>query len=145
MPEPAKTLKVAQTLGPGSLKFGKTGSEIEFAAHTTKTEYDPGYSNAESTPMLDGSTFQPEGDWKGKITGTFFQSLMMSGLEAWTHAHAGETIDFTFTPKTGAGNIKLTGQCVISPVKIGGDAGKTNTTDFEFSVLGRPRMETATQ
>ena len=140
MPEPAK--KIAQTLGPGSLKFGKTGAETEFASKVTKATYDPGYSEAETTPMLDGSDFKPEGEWNGgKISGTFYQDFTLAGLEAWCFNHAGETMPFVFTPKTGQGNFKISGECVIKPVSIGGDPKKTNTADFEFSVLGKPRME----
>lgn len=140
MPEPAKTT-IAQTLGPGSLKLGKTGSETEFASKVTKAEYAPEYSLDDATPMLDGSEFQPEGTWKGKLSGTFYQDYSMAGLVAWCFAHAGETLPFIFTPKTGSGNMKVTGECVIMPVKVGGDPKKTNTSDFEFTVLGKPKME----
>ena len=143
MPEPARPASIAQKLGPGILKFGKTGSETAFASRVTKIEYAPEDSLDAATPMLAGSDFQPEGAWKGKITGTFYQDYSMSGLLAWCFEHAGETMPFTYTPKTGSGNLKLTGNCVIMPVKIGGAPKKTNTSDFEFKVLDKPEMAAA--
>lgn len=132
-----------QKLGPGVIKFGDTGSTKEFQSRTTKTEYAPDLKLEDAVALLDGSKYQPDGEWAGAIKGTFYQDYDMSGLIAWCFTHAGELLPFTFTPLSGASNITFTGQCVIKPVNVGGDPGKTNTTDFEFTVVGKPDMKPA--
>lgn len=139
MPEPAKTPAAAQKLGPGVLKFGKTGSEREFQSRVKKTEFTPELTLDDAVAMLDGSDYQPEGKFGGKIAGTFYQDYSIDGLVAWCYEHAGELTDFTFTPRTDGG-ITFTGKCVVMPVKIGGDPKKTNEADFEFKVVDKPAM-----
>lgn len=141
MPSPSPTQKIAEKFGPGVLKFGATGSAQEFQSRTTKTEYSPELNLDDATPMLDGSDYQPEGTWGGTLSGTFYQDYSLTGLVAWCHEHAGEIMDFEFTPKTDSG-MTITGKCIIKPVKIGGDPKKVNTTDFEFTIVGdKPTMK----
>lgn len=136
-------MAIAQTLGPGTLKFGETGSEQEFAASTTKTELKPELSLDDAVGLLNGDDYQPEGTWGGTISGTFYQEYSAESLIAWCYTNAGSTLAFTFHPRSDSA-LSWTGNCVISPVTVGGDAKKTNTTDFEFKLVGKPEMSTTT-
>lgn len=140
-PTPAPTL--AQKLGPGILKFGKVGSEKEFQSRTTATKYKPELTLPDRKKMLDHSTFQGEGEWGGSISGSFFQEYSMTGLLAWCLENAGTEMPFTFTPLKGAGNMQISGTCVIMPVEVGGDPDKTNETEFEFPVNGKATISAA--
>lgn len=101
MPEPAKsgTTPIAQSLGPGTLKFGAVGSEIEFSSRVLKAEYSPELKKESAVEMLDGSVHQPEGTWEGKISGEFYQEYGSQSLISWCMKHAGELVPFEFRPR----------------------------------------------
>lgn len=144
MPEPATPghTPIAQTLGPGTLKFGAVGSEMEFSSRVLKAEYSPELKKESAVEMLDGSTHQPEGTWEGKISGEFYQEYGSQSLISWCMKHAGELVPFEFRPRNDSPMV-FKGKCVIAPVKVGGDPKKENTTSFEFECVGKPEMTEA--
>lgn len=144
MPEPATPghTPIAQTLGPGTLKFGTVGSEMEFSSRVLKAEYSPELKKESAVEMLDGSTHQPEGTWEGKISGEFYQEYGSQSLISWCMKHAGELVPFEFRPRNDSPMV-FKGKCVIAPVKVGGDPKKENTTSFEFECVGKPEMTEA--
>lgn len=141
MPEPAKsgTASIAQSLGPGTLKFGSVGSEMEFSSRVLKAEYSPELKKESAVEMLDGSVHQPEGTWEGKISGEFYQEYGSQSLISWCMKHAGELLPFEFRPRNDSPMI-FKGKCVIAPVKVGGDPKKENTTSFDFECVGKPEL-----
>jgi hypothetical protein len=144
-PTPSSPTKpISQNLGPGSLKLGSAGSEREFAASTTKTELKPEYKTEDPVPLLSGDSYVPEGTWAGSIEGEFYQEFSMESLVAWTYENAGATLPFVFRPNN-KGALAFKGKCVISPVSVGGDAGKANTASFAFTLVGRPEHYDATK
>jgi hypothetical protein len=61
-----------------------------------------------------------------------------AGFFALSQDHAGEQMAFEFTPNTDAGTV-ATGSLVVDPLDFGGDTtGETMTSDFEFSIVGKP-------
>lgn len=144
MPEPATPghTTIAQSLGPGTLKFGAVGSEMEFSSRVLKAEYSPELKKESAVEMLDGSTHQPEGTWEGKISGEFYQEYGSQSLISWCMKHAGELVPFEFRPRNDS-PMNFKGKCVIAPVKVGGDPKKENTTSFEFECVGKPEMTEA--
>lgn len=122
-------------LGPGTLKLGATGSEIEFASRTTKTELAPELKDEDEVGLLSGDAYKPEGKVEGSLTGTFYQEYGSDSLLKWTYDNAGKTVPFTFIPNTTDG-MTFKGSCQVKPVKVGGDPKKTNTTDFDFPLVG---------
>lgn len=124
---------VATKLGPGTLTFGEAGSTQEFGSQVTKCELTP--SSGESTAVLDGNEVS---DDEFTLSGEFFQDYAsgMASLIVWCKENAGEPIKFVFTPTSGTGNLKVTGHCVIKPVKFGGEIKKRNTTEFSFPGVG---------
>lgn len=134
-----ETTPIAQSLGPGTLKFGSVGTEIEFSSRVLKTEYSPELKKESAVEMLDGSVHQPEGTWEGKISGEFYQEYGSASLIAWCMKHAGELLPFEFRPRNDS-PLVFKGKCVIAPVKVGGDPKKENTTSFDFECIGKPEM-----
>ena len=132
----------AHKLGPGTLKFGDTGSEQEFASHVTTCTISPSFNEEDPIPTLSGDQFV-DGDatFEGTISGEFLQEYTVAGLVKWTWDHNGETVPFVFTPRTDA-ELSWRGECVIRPVNVGGEVKVANTAEFEFRVLELPTVET---
>lgn len=130
---------VAQSLGPGTLKFGSVGSEMEFSSRVLKVEYSPELKKDSPVEMLDGSVHQPEGTWEGKLSGEFYQEYGSTSLINWCLKHAGELLPFEFRPRNNSPMI-FKGMCTILPVKVGGDPKKENTTSFDFECVGKPEI-----
>ena len=132
----------AHKLGPGTLKFGDTGSAQEFASHVTTCTISPSFNEEDPIPTLSGDQFV-DGDatFEGTISGEFLQEYTVAGLVKWTWDNNGETVPFVFTPRTDA-ELSWKGECVIRPVNVGGEVKTANTAEFEFRVLELPTIET---
>ena len=132
----------AHKLGPGTLKFGDTGSEQEFASHVTTCTISPSFNEEDPIPTLSGDQFV-DGDatFEGTISGEFLQEYTVAGLVKWTWDNNGETVPFVFTPRTDA-ELSWKGECVIRPVNVGGEVKTANTAEVEFRVLELPTIET---
>ena len=132
----------AHKLGPGTLKFGDTGSEQEFASHVTTCTISPSFNEEDPIPTLSGDQFV-DGDatFEGTISGEFLQEYTVEGLVKWTWDNNGQTVPFVFTPSTDA-ELSWKGQCVIRPVNVGGEVKVANTAEFEFRVLELPTIAT---
>jgi hypothetical protein len=112
---------------------------MEFSSRVLKAEYSPELKKESAVEMLDGSVHQPEGTWEGKISGEFYQEYGSQSLISWCMKHAGELLPFEFRPRNDSPMI-FKGKCVISPVKVGGDPKKENTTSFDFECVGKPEL-----
>ena len=132
----------AHKLGPGTLKFGDTGSEQEFASHVTTCTISPSFNEEDPIPTLSGDQFV-DGDatFEGTISGEFLQEYTVEGLVKWTCDNNGQTVPFVFTPRNDA-ELSWKGECVIRPVNVGGEVKTANTAEFEFRVLELPTIET---
>ena len=132
----------AHKLGPGTLKFGETGSEQEFASHVTTCTISPSFNEEDPIPTLSGDQFV-DGDatFEGTISGEFLQEYTVEGLVKWTWDNNGQTVPFVFTPRTDA-ELSWKGECVIRPVNVGGEVKVANTAEFEFRVLELPTIAT---
>jgi len=126
-------------LGPGTLKFGPTGSAIDASClvnnariETSKDQDDPKYKLCgTATPGKITYTYQ--------LTGNVdTDTADAAGLFAYSQAHAGEQMSFEFVPNTAAATA-ATGTLVIDPLDFGGDEyGAPLDSDFEFSIIGKP-------
>ncbi|MFB9775381.1 hypothetical protein [Brevibacterium otitidis] len=126
----------ADQLGPGILKFGTTGSEGEFSSQVTKVELAPEFDQDDNIPVLSGEEVAGDSTESYTLTGEFLQDYSgMTSLLVWCKKHAGKQMKFEYVPSK-SGGLKITGECVIRPVKIGGDVKKRNTTEFEFKGVG---------
>jgi hypothetical protein len=70
---------------------------------------------------------------------TVVQDLDTAGLVAWSWAHKGEDVPFTYTPSTAVGTA-ITGTVTVDPLSIGGDIGSKPTSDFTWTCVGFPTL-----
>ncbi|MGO1957219.1 hypothetical protein [Microbacterium sp.] len=130
----------AQKLGPGSLKFGDTGDEQEFAVRLTTATVNPTWADPEVTPVLSGDQVSDPGEFEGTLSGSIFQDFDMEGLVAWTWDNKFTELPFVFIPRT-EGGLKVTGTVQIMPLNIGGDVKTANQSEFEWKLTTEPALE----
>lgn len=130
----------ASKLGPGTLKLTpKDGTARDFSGQVTKMTFTPEYTSEDPVDVLSGDQYQEPGELAAKIGGDMLQDYGSDSLVQWCWDHMGEIADFEFVPLT-SGKLQITGECMIQPVEIGGDVKKTNSTSFEFKVVGKPDL-----
>ena len=129
----------AHKLGPGSLKFGSTGTEQEFAAQCSNVRLEPSVDTEDSIAVLSGEELEGDETLTWVVAGTLYQRYDADALQDWCFENRLTTLPFRFIPTQDAVN-EWTGSCRIVPITIGGDVKVRNTSDFEFRVIGEPQM-----
>lgn len=128
-------------MGPGVFTIG-TGP-LAVQAQLTSLEVDWAetvQTTGEVLNLLDDTTLDTTEEtptYRATVGGNVVQDLGASGFVAYTWAHKGEEVDFTFQPDTGVAR-KVTGVCVPVPVKLGGAAKTKPRSDFTFRCIGDP-------
>lgn len=125
--------------GPGELKIGATGSEIDAACFVNSFTIAMTKDQAEDTTKLCGNVVP------GAITYTYAASGNLDidsddpdGLFALSQANPGAQVPFTFTPNTDAGT-SVAGTLILDPMDFGGDTyGADMTSDVEWALVGEP-------
>lgn len=125
--------------GPGTLKIGATGSEIDVSCFVNSLKITASKDEGDSTTKLCG-TVKP-----GKITYTYamegnldVDADQSDGLFALSQASPGTQQPFEFIPNTAA-ETAAKGTLIIDPMDFGGDEfGDDMTSDIEFTVVGAP-------
>jgi len=122
-------------LGPGTLTLGSA----EYGQQLTNVVLTPSVDSTDGTPTLANPTPLPEQKETWALEGSAIQDFeLQTGFVNYCFDHAGETIAFVWTPVTGATNVSYSGDCLVSSIPIGGDAGVQITADFSFPVDGKP-------
>lgn len=132
---------MANSLGPGKLTLGETGTLRQFAKDTLSTFIDPSYSDGSAVDFLDGSEDREADEESWVLSGTVRQGLDADAVEDWCLEHKGTTQPFVFEPVNGGK--KYTGTVRVRAIKIGGDVKKKNTSDFSFPMIGEPTLTAA--
>lgn len=125
-------------MGPGTLKLGTSGAFDASCQVTTCTV--AAAEQVDSTDAIDvlcGEQIPGEEDvsFDWTIGGTFVQDLASAGVVAYTWTNKGTWVDFEFIPNTAAAR-KVTGQCRLVPLGVGGDVKVRPTSDFTFAARG---------
>lgn len=128
----------AHRLGPGSLKFGETGTEQEFASALTNARLSPSLEEEDNIDVLSGEVLDGDDTLEYTLSGTLLQSYDQAGLVHWSYVNRLLVLDFEFIPNTAESDYGWRGQCKIVPLEVGGDVKTRNTSDFEFKVIGEP-------
>lgn len=127
----------AQKLGPGELKIG--GDELDISCQMTEVKITWDIDEDDAVPVLCGGTMPGDTTYQAKLEGEAYQDLTAGGIVDYTWKNRGEIKSVAFTPTTG--EAKITGSIVIQPLELGGEVGKKNTADIEFSFAGDPVFE----
>ena len=126
-------------LGPGVLKIGATGSEIDASCLVNNAAITSDKDEGDSTTKLCGDVRAGSVTYTYKLTGNVDTDVADdAGLFALSQDVPGTEQQFTFTPST-AEQTTATGVLIIDPLDFGADEmGADLTSDFEFSIVGKP-------
>jgi hypothetical protein len=126
-------------LSPGVLKIGATGSEIDVSCLVNNATISADKDEGDSTTKLCGTVRPGAVTYSYSLSGNVDTDIAdAAGLFALSQDHAGEEYEFVFTPNNDAGTT-ATGTLVLDPLDFGGDTtGETMTSDFEYTIVGKP-------
>lgn len=133
---PAKSVR----FGPGTFEFGETGTPIDASCQLANGVVQWDKDSEDPIRVLCGDTVPGAVNYTSSISGNLLQDLAdEDGLVAYTWAHKGEAVPFTYTPNTEAG-ATITGTVVIDPLDVGteDDYGAVLASDFEWDIVGDP-------
>lgn len=126
-------------LGPGVLKIGATGTELDVSCLVNNAVISADKDQADSTTKLCGTVKPGAVTYAYTLGGNMDTDIAEStGFFALSQSEAGNELSFLFTPSTEAGT-EAAGTLIVDPLDFGGDeAGQDMTSDFEFSIVGAP-------
>lgn len=126
-------------LGPGELKIGATGTEIDVSCLVNNAKIAMSKDEGDSTTKLCGTVRPGSVKYTFALSGNVDTDIAdASGLFALSHSAKGTEQSFTFTPSTEAATVAV-GTLIIDPLDFGGDeTGQPMTSDFEWSLMGDP-------
>lgn len=126
-------------LGPGELHIGATGTLIDVSCLVNNCTLTSEKDQGDSVTKLCGTVVPGSVSYTYSLTGNIDTDVDdPDGLFALSQSAPGTQQAFTFVPSTAAGT-EAAGTLVIDPLDFGGDTtGETMTSDFEFSVVGKP-------
>jgi hypothetical protein len=133
---PIKSFK----MGDGTFKLG-TGGTQDASCQVTNLRVTPSENvqTADAVPVLCGEELPQEDTvtvtWQ--LAGNVVQDIAATDLVAYTWTNASEVVDFEFVPNTVAAR-KVTGQCRIVPLELGGDVKSRPQSDFTWAIIGTP-------
>ena len=123
-------------LGPGTVTIGTT--PLDFSAEVTGAKITHDYEDVgEAFTTLDGTNYPATRQKADGFTATLVNDLTAAGLYAYLQLHDLETVDFEFTPNTGAGG-SWAGQVTLTlPAEIGADDfGANMASEVDWSAVG---------
>jgi hypothetical protein len=127
-------------VGPGTLTFGSVGSVLDMTTQVTAARVSPTKDAEDSLTTLSGDTLGGAVTYGADLEVTAVQDdLDATGMIAWSWAHKGEEVPFTYTPNAALGR-SITGTVTVDPIAIGGDVGAKNTSDFTWTCVGFPAL-----
>jgi len=127
-------------LGPGTLKLGATGSEIDCSCLVNNLVIVASKDQGDPTTKLCGSVRPGSISYTYEMDGNLDTDIgTSSGLFALSQTAAGTEIAFKFVPSTAAGT-EAAGHVVIDPMDFGttDDFGSDLTSDIAWACTGQP-------
>jgi hypothetical protein len=126
-------------LGPGVLTIGEVAGAIDVSCYVNNAKITADKDTGDSTTKLCGDVKQGATTYTYSLSGNLDVDVSNeAGLFALSQAEPGSEQPYTFTPNEEAGTV-ATGVLIIDPLDFGGDdAGETMTSDFEFTLTGKP-------
>lgn len=126
-------------LGPGVLKFGEIGTEIDVSCNVNNATLTSSKDQGDSKTMLCGTVKPGSVTYSKSLSGNIDIDLEAGeeGFFALTQLQPGSQVKFTFTPNTAEGT-SAAGTVVIDPLDFGSSDGygADLASDFEFAVVG---------
>lgn len=128
-------------LGPGTLKIGDVGSEVDYAAQMTGCTVKWDKEKEDDTPVLSGGSLTGDTTYTATLAANLFQDLgEVAGLVEFSWANKGMEVSVTFVPSTAAGR-QVTGTVIVDPIDVGGEEAKSRPrSDIEWAFVGEPTL-----
>lgn len=129
-------------LGPGVLKIGATGTEIDVSCLVNNAVISADKTQGDSTTKLCGTVRAGSVTYDYTLSGNLDVDIAeAAGLFKLSQDEPGSEQSYEFTPSTEAGTT-ASGTLILDPLDFGGDTtGEDMTSDFEFSLVGPPTYE----
>jgi len=130
------------SLGPGTLKIGATGAEIDASCLINNARIEIDKEQDDAKYKLCGTATPGKITYTYKLTGNLDTDVdLPTGLFAFSQDNAGTQQNFEFTPNTAAGT-SATGILVMDPLEFGADEfGQPLDSDFELTIIGKPTFD----
>lgn len=132
----------AHKLGPGTLKIGETGTELDLSCQMTEVKITWDADEGDPIDVLCGDTIPGDDRFTATLEGTVFQDMAANGVVDFSWSKKGSVHKVIFEPT--AGNAKVEGKVKIKPVDLGGEVGKKNTSDLSWQFMGEPTFTPVT-
>jgi len=126
-------------LGPGTLKIGATGTEIDVSCLVNNATISANKTQDDNVTKLCGTVVPGAVTYDYVIGGNIDSDIAEgAGFFALSQSAPGSQQAFTFEPNTDAGT-EASGTLILDPLDFGGsDTTQTMTSDFEFALVGQP-------
>jgi len=131
----ATTTDGTGTLGPGTLKIGETGTEIDVSCLVNNVSIVPDISEGDEKTMLCGTSKRSADTITWALSGNVdVDAGLSAGFFALTWQHIGEIVSFEYTPSEAVGTV-VVGSLKLAPLELGADNyGDFLNSDFEFGL-----------
>lgn len=126
-------------LGPGTLKIGATGTEIDVSCLVNNAVIAADKDQGDDTTKLCGTVRPGSVKYTYTLSGNVDTDVTDdAGFFALSQAEPGSEQGYEFVPNTEAGTMAK-GTLIIDPLDFGNDTmGETMKSDFEFALVGAP-------
>ena len=140
MTTPVPVDDTLNTFGPGVLKIGATGSEIDASCYVNNLQIVPSKDQEDGKTMLCGTEKGGRTTYSYEMSGTLDLDLDKGeeGLFALSQAAPGSTQAFIFEPHDGG--TTATGSLILDPLSFGSSDGfgAVMQSDVAFALVGKP-------
>jgi len=130
-------------LGPGTLKIGATGTEIDVSCQLNGGRITTNVDTGDSVTTLCGTTEPGAMTFDFEFSGNINVDIQAgaTSLFALSWSAKGTEQNFIFTPNTADGT-SATGKLIITPLDLGADAfGDPLASDFTWPLVGEPTFD----
>lgn len=127
------------TLGPGSLKLGEVGSELDMSCQLTNARVTWEVDAEDATPTLCGGSVGGARTYTATLACALFQDIEADGVIDYSWKNKGTEVPFKFVPDE-AGSALVQGTVTVDPINIGGDVRTRPTSEIEWACVGEPEF-----
>lgn len=130
---------VIRKMGDGQLLIGATGSPLDFSGRATKVTLTWKEDSSDDVEVLSGDVLAGDTDYTATLEATVYQDdLRDGGVVDYSWDNKGAEVPFRFQPFSG-GRV-ISGTLRVSPLDVGGDVGKKNTSELKWACIGEPTL-----